>query len=385
MKIALRTGAGFAAVALGLALAATPAFAAKEDATAFQINPSHDGNIHLKKFRPVLDLKWSRDLGGDVSYPLIVDGVVYVTAVGYPGGGYGTTLYAMDLNTGDIMWQQPIAGTYFISGAAYDNGQVYVLNFDGQMRAFDAKTGTPGWSVHMGSEYFDYGPPVAYKGKVYAAEAGLYALDEETGAQAWGATSGGDGAAIATRNDVYMSIEPYHVKYSSTGAQRWQQETGSTGGTGAYYNKRIYSRGGAVLDDATGDTVATLSAIDFPAAFWTDSEKSDFRLGVSNGQLSSVNAQSGATAWSFSGDFNIVTAPIVINDFVAVGSGSGTLYLLDAATGAQRWSHAVPTGISRSSEGCCTNPWAGMAAGDGALAVPGGSSISVFMPRTRRH
>ena len=385
MKIALRTGAGFAAVALGLVLATSPAVAAKEDATAFQINPSHNGNIHFQKFRPKLALKWSRDLGGQVSYPLIVDNVVYVTAVGYPGGGYGTTLYAMNLLTGDIVWQQPIAGTYFISNAAYDNGKIFVLNFDGQLSAFDAKTGGPGWSVHLDSEYDDNGPPVAYQNKVYAAESQLYAIDEQTGIEAWTDFSGSDGAAIVTRNSVYTSAEPYHVKYTDAGRRRWLQYTGNTGGTGAHYGKRIYSRGGAVLDAATGDVVTTLNAVNFAAAFWTDTGSNDFRLGISNGQLSSVNAQTGTTAWSFSGDADLVTAPIVINDFVAVGSGAGTLYLLDAATGAKRWSQTVQAGISPASESCCTNPWIGMAAGDGALAVPGGTSISIYMPQDRKH
>ena len=64
-----------------------------------------------------------------------------------------------------------------------------------------------------------------------------------------------------------------------------------------------------------------------------------------------------------------------INDRIAAGSSAGTLYLVDAATGTQRWSQTVPAGISATG----WIPWISMAAGDGALAVPGGNSLTVFV------
>jgi outer membrane protein assembly factor BamB len=381
MKIALCMGTGLAAAALGFVLAATPALAAKEDATSYHVNPAHDGQAHFKTFKPKLTVKWSRNMGGTVSYPLIVDGVVYVTWVPHQGTKYGTELSALDLQTGAILWHQRIKGTYFISNATYDNGQIFVLNVDGQLRAFDAKTGAPGFSIHLGTEYSDESPPVAADGTVYAAEASLYAVDETTATLNWMGESGDDNVPVVNGRNVFVTAEPYHAKYSSHGKLHWEQDAGPGQTSGAFYKGRLYSRGGPVLDAKTGSVVTTLGALDRPAAFWSDNDGNDYRIGMASGQLSSVNVASGSTAWNFLGDGSLVTAPIVINDFVAIGSSSGTLYMLDAATGALRSSLTLPAGISAGQEGCCTNPWIGMSAGDGALVVPGGSSISVLMPQ----
>lgn len=385
MTIRVCVRAGVVAAALGFSLAAPPACASKADATAFQIDPAHDGNVKLKKFAAPLKLKWSKELNGTVSYPLIANGMIYVTTSVNPNGGYGTTLYALDQRNGDVVWQQAIEGTYFISNATYDNGQIFVLNFDGQLSAFDATTGAPGVSVHLGDEYDDSGAPVASHGKVYADEEyALYAIDEKNGNLAWTQTGAGWSLPIVSGSNIFTANEPHHRRYSKKGDILWNQETGSTGGAAAYYNGRIYSPGGAVLDGDTGDIVATLGAIGLPAAFWSDASQTDYRMGVSDGKLSSVKAQNGKAAWSFTGDAQLITQPVVINDMVAVGSSAGTLYLLDAASGDVLWSEKVAAGISHEQQGCCTQPWTAIAAGDGELAVPGGDTISVYSPAKKK-
>jgi len=382
MTIGVCVRAGVVAAALGFSLAASPACASGADATAFQIDPAHDGNIKLRNFAAPLKLKWSKELNGTVSYPLIANGMVYVTTSVNPNGGYGTSLYALDQRKGDVVWQQAIEGTYFISNATYDNGQIFVLNFDGQLSAFDATTGAPGVSVHLGDEYDDSSAPVASHGRVYADEEyALYAIDETTGNQAWAQTGAGWSLPIASGANIFTANEPHHRRYSKQGNILWNQETGGTGGPAAYYNGRIYSPGGAVLDGATGNIVTTLSAIGLPAAFWSDASLKDYRIGVSGGTLASVKAQNGKTAWSFTGDAQFITQPVVINDMVAVGSAAGTLYLLDAASGGVLWSEKVAAGISHEQQGCCTQPWTAIAAGHGELVVPGGDTISVYSPK----
>lgn len=354
---------------------------ASDDATVFMINPAHDGNIKLKHFGTRLKLAWSRELNAQVSYPLIVNGKVYVTTASIGNGGYGTTLYALDLATGDVLWTQPIQGTYYISSAAYDNGQIFVLNFDGQLRAFDSETGTPGLSVHLGSDYFDTAPPIAGGGTVYAAEQALYAIDEATGAQKWAqGYISGDAATLGGKS--VFSTDGGAALYSTSakkGRTKWSQPR-VAGGMTAFYKGHVYSTTGAVVDAKTGDVVSvTLPETDFPLAFWSNST-SDYRISNQNGKVSSIDAQTGEAAWTFSGDADLVTAPIVINNSVVVGSSANTLFVVDAATGAKRWSGTVAAGISATRNNCCTGPWVAMAAGDGALVVPGGDSLSVFVP-----
>src|SRR5205085_1969945 len=80
---------------------------------AYQINSSHSGSISFgQPLSFPAQPTWSVALGGKTSYPLIVGGRVFVTATN-PSGGYGTSLYALDLATGHTAWG-PVAlgGTY---------------------------------------------------------------------------------------------------------------------------------------------------------------------------------------------------------------------------------------------------------------------------------
>ena len=49
-----------------------------EQARNYQIDETHTGSINTPGLTPPLRPKWSRNFGLDMSYPLIVDGKVYV-------------------------------------------------------------------------------------------------------------------------------------------------------------------------------------------------------------------------------------------------------------------------------------------------------------------
>ena len=66
-----------------------------------KVNAAHDG--HLATGGPVslpLEKKWSKDLGGYVSYPIVAAGKVFAVARGPENGPYGTYLHAFDASTG---------------------------------------------------------------------------------------------------------------------------------------------------------------------------------------------------------------------------------------------------------------------------------------------
>src|SRR5579871_3858199 len=117
-----------AALALAAATASQTLAAAGTDAVAYQMNAAHSGDNGIEGFRGKLKLLWTKNLGaGAISYPLIAVGLVIVTVA--DTGGYGTQLVALEGATGHIAWQQSISGTYFWSNAAYDNGQIFLVNF----------------------------------------------------------------------------------------------------------------------------------------------------------------------------------------------------------------------------------------------------------------
>ena len=66
-------------------------------------NPLHDGSSADQLTAPLAPL-WTRDLGGTVSYPLMVNGRVFVATTSAPGGSYGSELWALDAVTGATLW-----------------------------------------------------------------------------------------------------------------------------------------------------------------------------------------------------------------------------------------------------------------------------------------
>jgi hypothetical protein len=88
--------------------------------------------------------------------------------------------------------------------------------------------------------------------------------------------------------------------------------------------------------------------------------------------------------WSFAGDGTLVTSPIVVNEYVVIGSTSSTLYALDAATGSQLWAQSIGAAIPRpQSGGLATEGQTGLAARDDDVPiVPAGTAITAFVLST---
>jgi outer membrane protein assembly factor BamB len=384
MKNSPRLGACAAVLAaLSFAFCSQPTLA-RDEATAFQNNAAHDGSAHFKeRFKTPLKRKWQRDLVNSVSYPLIAKGMVFVTVSN--GGGYGTQLYALSLKTGETIWQQPIDGTYFWSNATYDKGQVFVVNVDGLVRSFSADTGTPGWSYQIPEAYLVSSAPTASGGKVFVSigtNYSVYGIDELTGSQLWQQAASGDISPAVGGHGVYLTYPGNYYGYSTKGKSKWQTSgSGNYGGSGAYYKGQVFSRDGAVLDAASGNTVATLPATSSAAALWRDNSGNTFRLAQLNGTLSSVNVQTGTEAWNFGGDGALGSAPLVVNDSVIIGSASGTLFVLDAATGSEQWSDDIGAPI-QASEGDYTQPWTGLGAAEDTLVVPASNLLVAYVSKT---
>jgi outer membrane protein assembly factor BamB len=356
-------------------------------AVAYQIDAAHAG--HATFGSPLsfpVNPTWSVTLNGAVSYPLIADGKVFVTTSSSGTGGYGTTLYALDKQTGGTVWG-PVAipGTYSWSGHAYDHGKIFVVNFDGLLRSFDAATGQPGWSKQLPGQYAFSAPPTAVDGIVYVGGAGVggtvYAIDQSNGDVLWtAAVANGDKSSPAVSGDgVFVSYPCQVYKFDPlTGSSLWHYSGGCSGGGGktpAYANGLLYVRDSTkrqVFDATTGSEVGTFAAGPIPAF----SAQTGFFQ--NNGILQSIDLATSSVQWSFTGDGGLVSAPIVIDDAVIVGSSSGAVYAVDAATGLQLWSGNAGSPIAGPDEQNVSRPLTGLGAGEGYLVVPAGNVLSAW-------
>ena len=382
----------------GIALVAVlgavgPAHAAKppppqqptDAAVAFQMNAAHDGG-QSDPIEPPLTRAWSVDLGGSVSYPLIAQGAAYVTVANT--SGYGTKLLALDLDTGATIWGPvDLGGTYWWSGAAYDSGSVYTLNFDGQLRAFDAGTGAPRWTTQLPGQYSFTSPPTAVNGVVYTGGAGsggtVYAVDESSGAVLWtqSVMNGDNSSPAVSGGNVFVSYacEQAYAFTAATGDPVWHHSTYCEGGGGktpAVYGGRVYVRdnilGNTVLDSVTGADVGSFSGGAIPAF----SGSTGYFLNGST--LEAHDLSTGAVSWTFGGDGQLSSAPITANGYVYVGSATGKVYAVSAATGQQAWSDSAGAPVNSPDEQNVSQPLTGLAIGEGHLLVPASTRLVAY-------
>jgi outer membrane protein assembly factor BamB len=352
-------------------------------ATAYRMSESHDGVLitsngitHPATSAPA----WIRDFGAPVSYPLIAGGKVYLTTAN-PDGSYGNQLYALDAATGATIWG-PIAipGTYFGSGLTYDDGKVFVLMFDGAVRAFDAGNGAALWSTQLPG-YWYLATPNAYGGIVFVSgNGGLSALDAASGAILWTTQSAGTtgwASPTVSSEGVYTQASTCNAgAYDPVaGYPLWETQS-PCDRTWDYApvikNGIFFGRTGSslnLLDAPTGNFLLQLGSTLAPAV--TDTAV----VSVYAGTLSSTRLTDFVQTWSFTGDGDIVTAPVVVNSTVFVGAASGKVHGLDVDSGSEIWTGQSPVAISNDSENGGPMPPSGPAAGEDMLVFPAGNSI----------
>ena len=363
-----------------------------DESVTWQNNTAHDGYDPASSLVTPLGLKWSHNFSGGgvttISYPLIAQGLVIVTT--NIGSGYGTRLWALDESTGATIWSVNIPGTYSFSNAAYDSGEVFVVNFDGLLKAFDAATGTLLWSVSLPGQYAFTSPPTAVNGIVFVGGAGsggtVYAVDETNGQVLWTmpVENGDHSSPAVVAGSVYVSYAcPQSYAFDAvTGEQLWHysgQCEGGGGKTPVVHQGLVYVRdaffyqtNGLVLDANTGNLIGGFDC-DPPPAF-----VGNLGLYLYSGTLTGVDLSSGQVLWSFAGDGQLSSAPVVVNQTIYIGSFSGRLYGLNMS-GQEIWSTQVGAPIPYPDEQNATLT-TGLGAGDGLLVVPTESVLVAYGP-----
>jgi outer membrane protein assembly factor BamB len=347
------------------------------------MNAAHKGAVTFKTVALPSSSAWSVDVGGSASYALIVGGRVFVT-VAVNGN---SQLLALNGTTGATVWG-PIAFPGAVN-AAYDGGRVFVAAGNPQSQiisALDAATGNPVWSATVPGGWFPE-PPVAADGIVYTTNGGVVtAFDETNGAILWQTGIGGtDGIVAVTVDGLYGASPCTAVDLQpAVGSQIWFNNSGCSGGGGATpvaANGLVYApnssagSSGTVFDAETGATKGSYSASVIPAF----SSSAGFFL--SNGTLQGLALPNNQVLWSFAGDGQLATAPIVVNSYVFIGSQSGNLYALDSSSGQQVWNQNLGAAIPATQEYGVVQ-YTGLAAGDGLLVVPNGTKVTAFVLST---
>lgn len=265
--------------------------------------------------------RWSYKLGGrQHCTPALGDGLLVSGLNVYQG------LFALDAETGKPRWEFRTGNVS--SPPTIANGMVYVGSGDvrelgrGLFLAVDLKSGQERWRLPTGR--IESKSPLVVDGLVYLASdnLNLYALDAHTGRQVW----------------KFPFALPHYMVIGHTAP--------------AYADGTLYFGGSGLKLDGTA-TYAALFALDARtgALKWQFSPRgranvrSDDRLqdmvavaggvvyGKSDNFLFAVDAATGHQRWIFKAP-RAITVPAVNATRAYVGCFDGSVYVLDAATGA---------------------------------------------------
>jgi outer membrane protein assembly factor BamB len=350
---------------------------------AYQIDYRHSGEATVGGNGPSFPqaAQWTTTLNGRSSYPLIAEGKVFVETRAADGVTF--SLYALDETNGTVLWGPILLAGQ--GGHAYDHGKVFVATFNATVFAFDAKSGTTLWSRKLPGQTFSTAAPTAINGMVYASsdDGMLYGLDEANGDVLWTATiaGGGESSPAVSADGVFASYQCNTYDFDPvTGAPIWH--TGQCAGSGALtpalYGDRLYVRDtndyiDKIFDSHTGAQTGTFNSTTIPAV----SGASAYYLNIDTSTLTAVDAATQNVRWTFTGDGALQIAPIVIDSVVVIGSGTGMVYALNAATGATVWVGQAGDSIWRIDERN-ENLLIGLGAGDGYLVVPASNKVTAW-------
>jgi alcohol dehydrogenase (cytochrome c) len=280
------------------------------------LNGINAGNV--KSLVQVCSLKIA-DAGAFQAGPLVIDGIIYVTAA--------TTTVALDARTCAERWRADYTPTAPVSvpvnrGAAFLEGKLFRGTVDGKLMSMDAASGKVVWLVNVtdatkGESLTS--APIAWRGMVFIGSGGgdlgikgkMLAFDAATGKEIW------------RFNTIPTGNEP--------GAETWEaKDTALTGGGGMWTSYTLDTKAGELFVPVGNPAPALNQAYRPGKNLYTDS-------------MVVLDAATGALKWWYqlknpdSVDHDLGAAPVLYkdskgHDVVAMAGKDGFAYGVDRAT-----------------------------------------------------
>jgi glucose dehydrogenase len=315
---------------------------------------------------------WATDVSGNGGIvnvqPIAYDGLVFASTSGY-GSGTRATIYALDAQTGAIVWDFPVIDDPDLWGHPELNsggGVWYPAAIDTRRRIAYFGTGNP--YPFPGAAGFPNG--ASRPGDNRWTDSTL-ALDLDTGKLVWGRQAIAhdifdrdamlaarvDATIDGTRRSLTISTGKLGVVTAldaDTGEVVWSTPVGThendqlteiDGPTTVYPG----SLGGVQTPLAIADATIYATVMNAPTLYGGPEETSygfTVKLGTADSQLVALDAATGTVRWATTLPGDALGGATVVNDLVFTSAFDGTILALDRATGKTVWTHKAPGGIN---------------------------------------
>ena len=362
-----------------------PSSSRAQDAVAYRINVGHSGTSADDSLIPPLRQRWSRNLHGLVSYPLIAAGRVFAAVP----GKHAARVIALDRASGRARWSKQIAHSKYYADIvmAYGGGRLFAVSPSGYVAALDAATGDILWARVLSGRNLRYEDPPIVAGSLLVvsslpensnSDAGrVRAIHTSDGTLAWEQGVTGLPASDGTRIILGTSCGGAAAYRPSDGALLWSRPPPCSGG---FNSKLLVDRGrvytvdtmsNSVLRADSGNRIFDLGRPD-PVAVWRDvALTQDTR----ESGVFARDSGTGRRLWYFGAGytcFGLCSPPVVSGRFVYMAD-QGKLWALELYSGRDRWHSRLTASY--------TPDWRSlseMAVGDGILAVPDGTRLRAY-------
>ncbi len=243
-------------------------------------------------------------------------------------------VYALDANTGKQVWTFSTGGS-IVASSTVDGTTVYVGSADSHLYALNAQTGAKVWSYDpgLGNETLTVTSATVVNGVVYASASDeathsyVFAVNAQTGAQVWRTQANGVllSAPQVSQGKVYAVSSPI-TKQTATTSQI------------AVFNAADGSQPTQPTQEAVAPGTQAAPLAPPPPAIVNGT----VYFGSQDGTVSAVSADTAAVLWHQNVGGAVDASPVVTQALIYVGVTTGTidnnaLMALNPADGTQRW------------------------------------------------
>ncbi len=238
-------------------------------------------------------------------------------------------LYALNADTGKILWQMKMGGAVRSSPTIGADGTLYVGSADKSLYALDSRTGQQKWAFSTEHDVAS-APVLGASGLIYCQNWGtLYALGSKDGKPVW---------TYKAQDDLYTKGNPA-VGKDGTLYAAFVLKGPDKDGLGSV----------VALNGTTGKPLWTTGLPRYIFASPALGANGLLYVGCGDGKLYALDAKTGKITWTFETGIHIQASPAVgIDGTVYIGSYDKSLYAIDGSTGAKKWEFATRGGIQSS-------------------------------------